>query len=86
MALKNPNIYPQFCVYVWAEKQKPDGEWETECTCVDRFDNEPEAYALYKSISIKGSVVEVDLQKDTEDDCFPVRHKDTMNGYTEHIY
>ena len=86
MALKNPNLYPQFSVFVWTEHQKPDGEWEADCTRVDTFDNELEAFALYKSIQLKDNVIEVDLQKDTEDDCFPVRHKDTMNGYSEYIY
>ena len=86
MALKNPDIYPQWSVHVWTEHQKPDGEWEHDCTCVYSFDNELEAYALYKSISIGGNVLEVDLQKDNEDDCFPVRHKDTKDGYSEYIY
>lgn len=86
MALKNPNIYPQWSVFVWTEHQKPDGEWDTDCTCVDRFDNEFEATALYKSIGIRDNIVEVDLQKDTEDDWTPVRHKDTCNGYSEYIY
>ena len=81
MALKNPNIYPQFCVHVWTEEQKMNGEWEPYCRCVDKFDNELEAFALYKSISIGNGIVEVDLQKDTDDDYFPIRHKDTVGEY-----
>lgn len=81
MALKNPNHYPQYGVYVWEERQKPDGEWEADCSCVDKFDNELDAFALYKSIRIGNGVVEVDLQKDTEDDYFPIRHKDTAGEY-----
>ena len=81
MALKNPNIYPQFCVYVWKEKQDEYGEWDVDCSCVDKFDNEPEAFALYKSIRLVNGIVEVDLQKDTEDDYYPIRHKDTAGEY-----
>lgn len=81
MALKNPNVYPQFHVYLWEEKQKPDGEWEADRRRLDAFDNELEAYALYKRTSIGDNVVEVDLEKETYDDCFPVRHKDTSGEY-----
>ena len=84
MALKNPDIYPQWSVHVWEEKQDSDGEWYADCTCRDCFDNELEAYALYKSIRLGNGIVEVDLQKDTEDDYFPVRHKDT-SGH-EYVY
>ena len=86
MALKNPNLYPQFCVYVWKETQNDDGEWEAYVSCQDKFDNEPDAFALYKSISIGDGIVEVDLEKHTEYDTIPLRHKDTMNGFSEYIY
>lgn len=81
MALTNPNLYPQFGVYVWREKQKPDGEWEADRSCVEMFNSEVAAYALYRSIRIVGNVVEVDLEKETIDDSFPVRHKDTAGEY-----
>ena len=81
MALKNPNIFPQFCVYVWKEVQRPNGEWDSDCHCADKFDNEPEAYALYESIRIRDNVVEVDLEKDNGTYIIPLRHKDTAGEY-----
>lgn len=81
MALKNPNKYPQFAVFVWIERQKDDGEWIADCSCVDRFDNEDDARTLYDSIKIHGNVVEVDLEKDTYGDAIPLRHKDTVGEY-----
>lgn len=81
MALKDPDIYPQWSVHVWEEIHGADGEWFTDCTCAGRFDNEFEAFALYKSIRLGNGIVEIDLQKDTEDDYFPVRHKDTAGEY-----
>ena len=81
MALKDPDIYPQWSVHVWEEMQGADGEWFADCTCAGCFDNEFEAFALYKSIRLGNGIVEVDLQKDTEDNYFPVRHKDTAGEY-----
>ena len=81
MALKNPNKFPQFAVFVWTEHQKPDGEWEPNCSCVDRFDNEDDARTLFNSIGLRDGILEVDLEMDTELDTRPLRHKDEAGEY-----
>ena len=81
MALKNPNHYPQFHVYVWTERFSDLLGWTADCKRVDSFDNEADALALYESIPIADLTVEVDLEEDTYDYIRPIRHKDTAGEY-----
>ena len=81
MALKNPNIYPQYSVLVWTERFSELLGWTTDCKRIDSFDNEDEALALYESIPIADLTVEVDLERDTGSDIVPLRHKDTAGEY-----
>lgn len=86
MALKNPSICPQWTVYVWDEGENEEGGYYADRYAIDSFDNEDEALDMYNRTNLGNGIVEVDLELDDGDDCFPVRHKDTMNGYTEYVY
>lgn len=81
MALKNPNLYPQWSVLVWTERFSELLGWTVDCKRLDSFNNEDDALALYKSVQIADLTVEVDLEKDTGHDTVPVRHKDTSGEY-----
>jgi len=81
MALKNPNIYPQWSVLVWTERFSDLIGWTADCKRIDSFDNEYDALTLYESIHLADLTVEVDLEMDTGFDTVPVRHKDTAGEY-----
>jgi len=81
MALKNPDIYPQWSVFVWTERFSDLLGWTADCKRIDSFDNEDDALALYNNIQLADLMVEVDLEKDDGFDTYPVRHKDTAGEY-----
>lgn len=81
MALKDPDIYPQWSVLVWTERFSDLLGWTADCKRIDSFDNEDDALALYNNIQLADLMVEVDLEKDDGFDTYPVRHKDTAGEY-----